>query len=583
MSDWRRTKTCGELRSGDAGQAVVLNGWVSHWRDHGGLVFVDLRDRHGMTQVVFDPDNGQEMHELARTLRSEHVISVAGAVRLRLEGKRNPKLATGDIEVAASALRVLNRSDPLPFELGSDAEPVSEELRLRYRYLDLRRPRMQEILTLRHHLCRVMRDGLNEEGFLEIETPILGRSTPEGARDYLVPSRVQPGSWYALPQSPQLYKQILMVAGYDRYYQIARCFRDEDLRANRQPEFTQLDVEMSFVEMDDVLEVIERLVCRIFGELKGIRIERPFPRLTYKEAMERYGIDKPDLRFAMELVDVTELARQSEFSVFKAVGCVRGVCAPGAAERYSRKALDELTAFVGDLGAKGLAWIKVEGEKFNSPIAKFFTPAQQDALRAAMKAEAGDLLLFVAGERESTHAPLAALRNRLGRELELYDPSSYHISWCVEFPMFERDEETGRWAAKHHPFTALLDEDAPMLTTHPESVRAKAYDLIINGEEAAGGTIRLHQPERQKQVFALLGMGEEEAKARFGFLLDALRFGAPPHGGIAFGLDRWVMLLAGVENIRECMAFPKTQRACDLMTGAPAPVDPKQLRELGLK
>ncbi|MFO0948657.1 MAG: aspartate--tRNA ligase [Planctomycetota bacterium] len=583
MAQWQRTHTCGELRSEQVGQTVTLNGWVNNWRDHGGLVFIDLRDRYGLTQVVFDPNTGAELHELARTLRNEHVVSVTGTVAPRLEGKKNPKLPTGDIEVKGTQLVVLNRSEPPPFEIGGDGEGATEETRLRFRYLDLRRPWMQNILLLRHKICHIMRNYLSEHGFVEVETPILGRSTPEGARDYLVPSRLQPGQWYALPQSPQLYKQILMVAGYDRYFQIARCFRDEDLRANRQPEFTQLDIEMSFVEADDVMNVIEGLCCELLSQTKGKAPARPFPRLKYADAMEKYGIDKPDLRFDMQLVDITDLAHQTEFSVFQKAQAVRGLCAKGAAEKYSRKGLDELTAFVAELGAKGLAWMKIEGDKINSPIAKFFSVEQQTKLKEQMGAAPGDLLLFVAGDREKSHAPLAALRNRLGKELKLYDPEDMHFSWCVEFPMYEVDEETGKLVAKHHPFTALLDEDWELLDKEPGKVRAKAYDLIVNGEEAGGGTIRLHQQDRQQKVFELIGLDEAEAKKRFGFLLDALKFGAPPHGGIALGLDRWVMLLANLDNIRDCMAFPKTQRAADLMTGAPAGVEPKQLRDLGMK
>lgn len=583
MADWRRTHTCGDLRAEQVGQEVVLNGWVHGWRDHGGLVFIDLRDRFGLTQVVFDPDAGAAMHELARGLRSEFVISVRGKVVARLEGKTNPKLPTGQIEVRATELLLLNRCESLPFDVTAENDLAGEELRLRYRYLDLRRPAVQEVMVLRHRINQVMRGYLSDRGFVEVETPILGRSTPEGARDYLVPSRVQPGSWYALPQSPQLYKQILMVAGLDKYFQIARCFRDEDLRANRQPEFTQLDVEMSFVEADDVMGVMEGLVCQLMKEIKGVELATPFPRMTYAEAMERFGSDKPDLRYGLELKDIAPLAKATEFAVFQRAECVRGLRAPQAADKFSRKQLDELTAFVGELGAKGLAWIKVEPGKLNSPIAKFFSAEQQQDLLNRMEAAPGDLLLFVAGPRESTHAPLAALRARLARELALYDPASYHFSWCVEFPMFERDAESGRWDAKHHPFTALLDEDWSKLDQDPGSVRAKAYDLIVNGEEAGGGTIRLHQPQQQRRIFELLGMNEEVARARFGFLLDALRFGAPPHGGIALGIDRWVMLLSGLDNIRECIAFPKTQRAADLMTGAPAPVEVRQLRELGLK
>lgn len=583
MAEWQRTHTCGELRSQHAGTTVTLNGWVNNWRDYGGLVFIDLRDRYGLTQVVFDPAAGAEMHELARTLRIEHVIAVTGKVSERLEGKHNPKLATGDVEVKATSLTVLNRSEPPPFEIGVEGEVATEETRLRYRYLDLRRPRMQNIMILRHELNRIMRNYLSDQNFLEVETPILGRSTPEGARDYLVPSRLAPGSWFALPQSPQLYKQILMVAGYDRYFQIARCFRDEDLRANRQPEFTQLDIEMSFVDADDVMNAMEGLTCEVFERLRGLKLQRPFPRITYAEAMEKYGVDRPDLRFGLEIVDITKLAKTTEFAVFQNAEAVRGLCVKGAADKYSRKGIDELTAFVGELGAKGLAWMKVEADKLNAPIAKFFSAEQQTALREQMGAEPGDLLLFVAGEREKSHAPLSALRIRLGKELQLYNPDDVHVSWCVEFPMFEKDEESGELVAKHHPFTALLDGDWDRLESDPTSVCAKAYDLVINGEEAGGGTIRIHDPQKQQRIFNLIGLDDAEAKKRFGFLLDALKYGAPPHGGIAMGMDRWVMILAGLDNIRDCIAFPKTQRAADMMTGAPAGVEAKQLRDLGFK
>lgn len=583
MAGWQRTHNCGELRLEQAGQTVTLNGWVNNWRDHGGLAFIDIRDRYGMTQVVFDPVTSPDIHELARTLRSEHVISVTGTVAPRLEGKRKESLATGDIEVKATQLTVLNRSDPPPFEIGSESDLPSEETRLRYRFLDLRRTAMQKVILLRHELCQLTREYLNEQNFVEVETPMLGRSTPEGARDYLVPSRLQPWSFYALPQSPQLYKQILMVAGYDRYYQIARCFRDEDLRANRQPEFTQIDIEMSFVETEDILRLIEGWCVMVMDKILGRKIETPFPRLTYADAMERYGIDKPDLRFGMELVDITALAHASEFSAFRSAPCVRGFCVKEGAGKLSRKQLDELTAFVGELGARGLAWVKVEAEKLTSPIVKFFSEDQQKEMLRLLGAEPGDLLLFIADQREKTHGPLSALRNRIARDLKLYAPDSFHFAWCTQFPMFEKDDETGQFVAKHHPFTAPLDEDFDKLETAPETVRAKAYDLIVNGEEAGGGTIRLHRPDQQQRVFNMLGLGDEEAKARFGFLLEALRFGAPPHGGIALGLDRWVMQLAGLDNIRDCIAFPKTQRATDLMTGAPNQVEFKQLKELGLK
>jgi aspartyl-tRNA synthetase len=473
----------------------------------------------------------------------------------------------------------------LPFEISGN-EPVNEEIRLRYRYLDLRRPAMQQVLLLRHRLNKLVHRYFDERGFVEVETPMLGRSTPEGARDYLVPSRLHRGCWYALPQSPQLYKQILMVAGLDRYYQIARCLRDEDLRADRQPEFTQLDVEMSFVEMDDVMEVIEGFLVRVFGELLGYSVATPLPRLKYAEVMRRFGTDKPDLRFGMEIVDVTDLAPASEFRVFRAAveqgGVVRGLCAAQAAEKFSRKRLEELEEFARRYGAKGLAWLKVEAEKFTSPIEKFFPSAVQQSLRERFQARPGDLLLFVADTEKVVCDTLAAVRNHLAAELGLVKPGQFALAWVVDFPLLVWDDEENRWVANHHPFTSPMDEDLHRLESEPGSVRAKAYDLVVNGYELGGGSIRIHRPDVQQRVFRCIGMDEEQARKRFGFLLDALRFGAPPHGGIALGLDRLVMLLAGLNSIRDCIAFPKTQRAQDLMTGAPAPVDIKQLKELGL-
>jgi len=498
------------------------------------------------------------------------------------------KLATGEVEVRAEKLELLNRSLTPPFQ-PSGKELPGEDVRLKYRYLDLRRPAMQEALLLRHRMIKVMRDYFDELGFIDVETPMLGRSTPEGARDFLVPSRLQPGTFYALPQSPQLYKQILMIAGYDRYVQIARCFRDEDLRADRQPEFTQLDLEMSFVEADDVMGVIDGLMARLAREILGLELELPLPRITYDEAMERFGHDAPDLRFGMELVDLTDLAEESEFRVFRAAaesgGRVRGLRAPGAAERYSRKAIDELTQFVVEqFGARGLAWFKVDAEgRLNSPIAKNFRPGVLERIAQRMEAAPGDMLLIVADTFEVTCKALYGLRRRLGAELKLYDPRKMHFSWVVEFPMFAYDEEEGRWTSMHHPFTAPRPQDRELLASDPGRCRAQAYDLVINGSEAGGGTIRIHDQQLQQQVFDLLGIDRETARQQFGFLLDALQYGAPPHGGIALGIDRLVMLFGGLESIRETIAFPKTQRATDLMTGAPGPVEPRQLQELGIK
>ena len=582
-----RTHTCGELRAEHDGQRVTLCGWVDTYRDHSGVLFVDLRDRYGKTQVVFAPEGGGNALAQAKLLRGEDVISITGAVAPRPEGTKNPKMPTGEIEVRAQHLEVLNKSQNPPFHPTAKDLP-GEDLRLKHRYLDLRRPRMQQTLMLRHRIVKIMRDYIDELGFIDIETPMLGRSTPEGARDYLVPSRVQPGAFYALPQSPQLYKQILMVAGYDRYSQIARCFRDEDLRADRQPEFTQLDLEMSFIDADDIMGVIDGLVARLAKEILGIELTLPLPRMTYDEAMERFGHDAPDLRFGMELIDLTDIAREAGFQVFRNTaeggGRVRGINAKGAADRYSRKLIDELTRFVcEDFGARGLAWFKVDAEgKLASPIAKNFSEDSLAQIAERMEAEPGDLLLFVADRFDVTCKALNALRKRLAGELKLYKPGDMHFSWVVEFPMFERDDETGGWAAMHHPFTAPRKQDFDLLDTAPQQCRAQAYDLVINGMEAGGGTIRIHNSDVQSKVFRLLGIDEATAEDRFGFLLEALQYGAPPHGGIALGLDRVVTLFGGGDSIRDVIAFPKTQRATDLMTGAPGQVDIRQLKELGL-
>jgi aspartyl-tRNA synthetase len=582
-----RTHTCGQLRSEHIGQEVTLCGWVDSYRDHGGGLFIDLRDRYGKTQIVFGPESGEANQGLARTLRSEFVISVTGKVAPRPVGTVNPKLATGEIEVRPSQLVLLNKSITPPFQPGSKELP-NEDLRLKYRYLDLRRADMQSAMLMRHQIIRGMRTFFDEHGFIDIETPMLGRSTPEGARDYLVPSRVHNGSFYALPQSPQLYKQILMIAGYDRYVQVARCFRDEDLRADRQPEFTQLDLEMSFVDAEDVIGLIDQLAARLAREILQQELTLPLPRMTYDEAMERFGHDAPDLRFGMELIDVTDLAREAEFRVFRAAAeegnRVRGVNAKGAAARYSRKTIDELTNFVvQDFGAKGLAWFKVEESgALASPIAKNFSPALLSKIAERMHAEVGDFLVFVADTFEVSCKALYALRKRFGEELKLYDPAKKHFSWVVEFPMFAWDAEEKNWTAMHHPFTAPRPQDVGLLASDPGKCRAQAYDLVINGSEAGGGTIRIHDPQVQQQVFGLLGITPDAARERFGFLLDALSYGAPPHGGIALGIDRWVMLFGGLDNIRDCIAFPKTQKAADLMTDAPGRVDPKQLRELGI-
>ncbi|MEX2186910.1 MAG: aspartate--tRNA ligase [Pirellulales bacterium] len=587
-----RTHTCGQLRAANIGETVTLCGWVDTLRDHSGVLFVDLRDRYGKTQIVCGPESGPEYVELCRTLRSEFVVRVTGRVAHRPEGTVNPKLVTGEIEVRTTKLELLNKSLTPPVS-PSQRELPGEDLRLKYRYLDLRRAEMQTAMVLRHRIVKAMRDYFDELDFVEIETPVLGRSTPEGARDYLVPSRVHPGEFYALPQSPQLYKQILMIAGYDRYVQVARCFRDEDLRADRQPEFTQLDLEMAFVDADDVIGVIDGLVAKLAKDVLGLDVKLPLPRMTYDEAMERFGHDAPDLRFGLEIVDVTDLAAKSDFRVFRGTadsgGRVRGVNAKASAAKYSRKDIDELTNYVvQNFGAKGLAWFRVEPDgSLWSPIAKNIEPDVLSAIAERMAGEPGDLLLLVADKFEVTCKALYGLRKRFGEELKLYDPKSMHFSWIVEFPMFapneEHGEEAGGWAAMHHPFTAPRDQDVGLLATDPGKCRAKAYDLVINGSEAGGGTIRIHDNGVQQQVFGLLGLTAEDARDRFGFLLDALQYGAPPHGGIALGVDRWVMLFAGLDNIRDCIAFPKTQKATDLMTDAPGAVETRQLRELAIK
>jgi aspartyl-tRNA synthetase len=607
MASWQRTHTCGDLRDTHIGQTVVLNGWVNSFRAYNDQLFVDLRDRYGVTQVVVEADRA-DLFVPGQEIRNEWVLSVRGKVRERLPNKHNPKLLTGDVELLADEVQVLNRCPTPPFEVMSlpqeghsfaDAELAGEDLRLQYRFLDLRRPTLHKTLAMRHRLCKVMRDNLDQQGFFEIETPLLGRSSPEGARDYLVPSRVTPGNWYALPQSPQLYKQLLMVAGYDKYFQIARCLRDEDLRADRQPEFTQLDVEMAFVEMDDVFKVMEGLTADIFRSCLGIEIPLPLPRLSYDEAMLKYGSDKPDLRFALEIVDIGDIAAETEFSVFRdtlaAGGKVRALNASGGG-KFTRKQIDELPEIVKRYGGKGCAWTRVEAEKFTGGSEKFLTPGIQQKLRERLAARAGDLLLFVADKEDVVCQALGNLRQHLGVQLGLLDAArrEFKIAWVMDFPSFLFDDEEKRWVANHHPFTAPQDRYLDILKNAGEddlrnptgplaAVKAKAYDLVINGYECGGGSIRIHNPDVQGHLFRVLGMTPEQARERFGFLLDALKFGAPPHGGIALGVDRWAMMLAGTSNIRDVIAFPKNQRARDLMTGAPAVVDAKQLKELGIK
>ncbi len=582
----KRTHDCNSLTETALDQEVVLMGWVLRRRDHGGVIFVDLRDRTGITQVVFDPSIEPQAHEKAHRLRSEYCIAIRGKVRRRPEGMENPKLKTGMIEVAVNELRILNRSHTPPFPLDEEKE-VDESLRLKYRYMDLRRPWMTEALMLRHNVCQEIRSYLNSHDFLEIETPMLTRSTPEGARDYLVPSRVNPGRFYALPQSPQLYKQVLMISGLERYYQIVRCFRDEDLRADRQPEFTQLDMELSFVEEDDIIEIVEGLIKWIFKKTLDKELEIPFKRLGYHEAMERFGTDRPDLRFGLELKDITDIAAGCSLKVFQNVaksgGVVKAICGQEMAT-LSRKDLDDLTNFAIGLGAKGLAWVKIkEDGEWQSPIAKFFSEGEKKEIQERLEAGPGDILFFGADQPKVVYKVLGELRVHLAKQFNLIDESIFDFAWVTDFPLMEYDEEEGRYVALHHPFTAPKESDTDLLETAPEKVRSRAYDIVLNGVEIGGGSIRIHQPEVQKRVFKALSIPDEEAVEKFGFLLDALSFGAPPHGGIAFGLDRLVMLMAGRESIRDVIAFPKTQKAQCLLTRAPAKVDMTQLAELYLK
>ncbi|NTV65040.1 MAG: aspartate--tRNA ligase [Oscillochloris sp.] len=582
-----RSHTCGELRPEHVGQEVTLAGWVHRRRDHGPLIFVDLRDRYGITQVVFDTLT-PEVHAVAEEARSEYVLQVRGLVRSRPPEAHNPDLATGDIEVTAIAANVLNPARTTPLYIAKEGGE-EESLRLKYRYLDLRRERMQRNLILRHRVVKFMRDFLDDEGFLEIETPILIKSTPEGARDYLVPSRVHPGEFYALPQSPQQLKQLLMVAGYDRYFQVARCFRDEDLRADRQPEFTQLDMEMSFVDQEDVIQLIERLFTQLCAAVvPQKRLITPFPRLSYAEAIERYGSDKPDLRYDLELTNLSDLLAATPFNVFKGAlesgGKVKGLRVPGCGG-YSRKQIDELTDIARGSGAKGLAWaaLPVDGGEVRSSFGKLLAAGEMQAIVERMVAQPGDLLLIVADRPGIVASVLDKLRRLFAERLNLADPNLLHFSWLLDFPLVEWNPDENRWDAVHHPFTAPQDEDLPLLASDPGKVRAKAYDLVLNGYEVGGGSIRIHQRDVQQQLFDLLGISQETAQLQFGHMLEAFEYGAPPHGGIAPGIDRIVMLLADESTIREVMAFPKTQQAADLMTNAPSVVDDRQLHDLHIK
>jgi len=581
----KRTHMCTELSAADVGKKVTVMGWVQKRRNLGSLLFIDLRDRTGIVQLVFNDQTEKELFEKAETVRSEYVIAVSGEVARRAPEAINPSMKTGEIEILASELRILSKAETPPFHIEENSD-VNEAMRLKYRYLDLRRPDMQANLMLRHKVAKVARDYFDQNGFLEIETPVLIKSTPEGARDYLVPSRVHPGKFYALPQSPQLFKQLLMVAGYDRYIQIAKCFRDEDLRADRQPEFTQIDLEMSFVDMDDVITVNEGFIKRVFKEVLGVEVDTPFLRMPYQEAMDRFGSDKPDMRFGMELVDVSGLVKGCGFGVFSNAvangGSVRAINAKGCG-KFSRKEIDSLTEFVKTYGAKGLVWLAVEESGIRSSIAKFFSEEEMDALLKKTCAEPGDLILFVADKNQVVYDSLGALRVEIAKRLGILNDMEYRFLWVTEFPLFEFDEEENRWVAKHHPFTSPMDEDIEFLESDPGRVRSKAYDIVLNGTEIGGGSIRIHMQDLQQRMFRLLGLSREEAQAKFGYLLEAFKYGVPPHGGMAYGLDRLVMLMAGRNSIRDVIAFPKVQNASDLMIEAPDAVDPKQLEELHLK
>jgi aspartyl-tRNA synthetase len=584
LENWRRSHYCGTVTAELIDSEVTLMGWAQRRRDHGGLIFVDLRDREGIVQLVFNPEEASEVHKKAHGLRNEYVLAVKGVVSRRPEGTENPELKTGDVEVKVAELKILNDSAVPPF-LIEDETDVGEELRLKYRYLDLRRQSLQKNLFLRHRVCMAAREYLSQNGFLEIETPVLTKSTPEGARDFLVPSRHNAGHFYALPQSPQLFKQILMVSGFDRYFQITRCFRDEDLRADRQPEFTQIDVEMSFVDREDVMSSMEGLMVHIFKEVIGIELKR-FQRMTYDEAVGRFGLDTPDVRFGLELKDVTDIVKGSNFKVFTDVtskgGIVKALNAKGCS-CFTRKEIDELTSLAGTFGGKGLAWVKVTGEGWDSPIAKFFTDDEKGLIDKALEAAPGDLLVFSADRPGIVNTVLGRIRLNLGERLNLIPKDVFEFVWVTDFPLLEYDAEGKRHSAVHHPFTAPLDEDMEKLESSPLEAKSKAYDIVLNGIEIGGGSIRIHRREVQAKMFEKLAIGKEEAKERFGFLLDALSYGTPPHGGIAFGLDRLVAIMAGCESIRDVMAFPKTQKAVCLMSEAPSEVEKSQLDEINIR
>ncbi len=585
LGEMRRTHNCNRLGTADVGKEVVLMGWVQRRRDHGGVIFVDLRDREGLTQVVFNPEIEPQVHEKAHDLRNEYVLGVRGTVQPRPEGMINPNLPTGTIEVMVNELRIFNAAETPPF-LIEDRIDVSENVRLKYRHVDLRRSRLQKNLITRHRAAQNVRSYLNKSGFLELETPMLTKATPEGARDYLVPSRVNPGKFYALPQSPQLFKQLFMIAGFEKYYQIVRCFRDEDLRADRQPEFTQIDVEMSFVGEEEIMEMTEGMMAQLFDEICGIELPRPFPRLTYAESVARYGLDKPDIRFDLELTDLSDIMKDVGFKVFagavKSGGVVKAINAKGCID-FSRKELDDLTEFVSIYKAKGMAWIKVREDAWQSPIAKFFSDPEKAAITERLNIEPGDLILFGADSEKVVNESLGHLRNHLGKRLGLIDENAFAFTWVTEFPLAEYDPAEKRYDPLHHPFTAPMDEDMEMLETDTGAVRAKAYDLVLNGFELGGGSIRVHRTDIQRKIFEAIGLKPEESEEKFGFLLSALDSGAPPHGGIALGFDRLIMLLCRESSIRDVIAFPKTQKAACLMTDAPSDADKKQLDELSIR
>ncbi|HAR6090664.1 TPA: aspartate--tRNA ligase [Staphylococcus pseudintermedius] len=583
----KRTTYCGSVTEELLEQEVTLKGWVHNRRDLGGLIFVDVRDREGYVQVVFNPAFSKEALEVAERIRSEYVVEITGTVTKRDDETINPKIKTGQVEVQAKSIEIINQSETPPFSINEENLNVDENIRLKYRYLDLRREKLAQTFKMRHQITRSIRQFLDGDGFYDVETPVLTKSTPEGARDYLVPSRVHDGEFYALPQSPQLFKQLLMISGFDKYYQIVKCFRDEDLRADRQPEFTQIDIEMSFVEQEDVMQLGEAMVKNVLADVKGIEMTDAFPRMTYTEAMSRYGTDKPDTRFGMELLDVSELGQIMDFKVFKGAvesgGQVKALVVENAAADYTRKDIDGLTEFVNIYGAKGLAWVKVVEDGLNGPIARFFEDAHVTKLQALTGAKAGDLVLFVADSKDVVAQSLGALRNKLGKERGLIDPEQYNFLWVTDWPLLEYDEEARRYVAAHHPFTSPKVEDIDLLETAPEQAQAQAYDLVLNGFELGGGSIRIHDGELQQRMFKALGFSDEAAQEQFGFLLDAFKYGAPPHGGIALGLDRFVMILSGRTNLRDTIAFPKTASATDLMTDAPSPLSERQLDELSLR